>query len=304
MEQVQNHLAGGVPKLIRPMFALMFAYLTAGADRPAAERTIAGAAAMELLHMGTLCHDDVMDEASTRRGRPSVNARWSNGTAIVGGDLLLARSACIVAELGREEASLMANTLRKLAEGQLQETLELYKTTRSQESYMQAIGGKTAALISASCEMGVKESGGDREETAAAAAFGFQFGLAFQINDDILDLRKSTTVLGKPAGHDLREGVYTLPCILELEANPSLARVLRRRTPRAHSKVTRLLSRSAALDEAIERADTMQMEAEGILQQHFGSGEHSNAIRMFARSLLGELTVGDSVAAEALHYSS
>jgi heptaprenyl diphosphate synthase len=215
-EPVQ-HLFGGVPKLVRPSLTLMSAYVWADRLCPANQRVIDAATALELVHVGTMCHDDVMDEAEARRARPSVNARWGNAMAVLTGDFLLASAAEIAARLGAREAGIIAATFRGLCTGQMIETRDLYKPSRTRESYFAAITGKTATLLSSACRMGALEAGASGVGVEHAGQFGLHFGIAFQINDDILDWTSSPEVLGKPAAKDAAEGVYTLPLLCAMD---------------------------------------------------------------------------------------
>src|SRR5207244_9328980 len=144
--------AGG--KRLRPALALAAASTADGADvTPAPPEVVMGATAVELVHLGSLYHDDVMDEAESRRGVISVNARWGNLVAILAGDFLLARASEIAATLGTEVAGLLAATIGALCEGQVRELTQIFDVARSEEAYLEAIRGKTAALMSASCRI-------------------------------------------------------------------------------------------------------------------------------------------------------
>ena len=169
--------------------------------------------AVELVHLGSLYHDDVMDEAELRRTVPSVNALWGNLTAILAGDFLLARASEIAASLGTEVAGLLAKTIGELCEGQILELQSTFKIDRSLDSYERSISGKTASLLATACKIGGLTAGLSRENIDAISAFGHSYGMAFQIIDDILDLTATDEELGKPSGNDLIEGVYTLPVI-------------------------------------------------------------------------------------------
>src|SRR5271165_2901053 len=197
--------AGG--KRLRPVLALATA--TSGA-RPATGEELLGAVAVELVHLASLYHDDVMDEATVRRNVESVNARFGNLVPIVAGDFLLARSAEIAAGLGTEIAALLAATLGELCQGQVAEVHSAFQVGRSAESYADAIAGKTAALMATSCRIGALTGGLPRREVDAFTQFGRHFGMVFQIRDDILDIVGTDAELGKPSGQDVAEGIYTL----------------------------------------------------------------------------------------------
>ena len=189
---------------------------------------ITGAVACELVHLGSLYHDDVIDEAETRRGVPSVNARWSNIVAILAGDFLLARASSLAASLGADVAALLAETIGELCRGQVLELQHLFDVDRSEEDYSSAIEGKTAALFATSCRIGGMVSGVADPTLDALTRFGRHLGMCFQIVDDVLDLSSTDEALGKPAGQDLLEGIYTLPVIYALRESEPLRELLGR----------------------------------------------------------------------------
>src|SRR3954454_10276294 len=220
--EVASHLIDAGGKRLRPTLAVAAA-VAGGA--PVSDDVVQGSVSVELVHLGSLYHDDVMDEADSRRGVPSVNARWGNLVAIIAGDFLLARASEIAAGLGTEVAALLAATIGRLCEGQVSEVRSTFDPTRSEESYFAAIGGKTAALTASACRIGALTAGLERDAVERLTRFGQAFGMAFQIRDDLLDLVGTEESLGKPAGHDLEEGVYTLPVIRTLadpQAGPEL----------------------------------------------------------------------------------
>ncbi len=226
LDEVTTHLIAAGGKRLRPVLALATA--TGGTDRATREELL-GAVAVELVHLASLYHDDVMDEATIRRNVESVNARFGNLVAIVAGDFLLARSAEIAAGLGTEIAALLAATLGELCQGQVAEVHAAFQVTRSVESYTQAISGKTASLMATSCRIGAITGGLPRPQVEALTTFGRCFGMIFQVRDDILDVVGSEAELGKPAGQDLAEGIYTLPVLLALsdpDAGPELRPLL------------------------------------------------------------------------------
>jgi heptaprenyl diphosphate synthase len=200
-----------------------------GGERDATEDELMGAVAVELVHLASLYHDDVIDEATIRRNVESVNSRFGNLVAIVAGDFLLARSAAIAAELGTTVAALLADTLGRLCQGQVTEVRSSYQVDRSHDDYVTTISGKTAALTATSCRIGALTGGLPGPEVEACTEFGRNFGMVFQIRDDILDITATDGQLQKPAGQDLAEGVYTLPALLALadpDAGPDLRALL------------------------------------------------------------------------------
>ncbi|HVM10946.1 MAG TPA: polyprenyl synthetase family protein [Actinomycetota bacterium] len=205
--------AGG--KRFRPMLALLSGHF----GNPEDPRLITGAVAVELTHLATLYHDDVIDEARFRRGIPSVNARWGNTVAILTGDFLFAKSSEVASELGREVTKLLAVTIGKVAEGQIGEVEVAGRVDIDEATYRHVIGRKTASLIATSCQVGGILSGADPDVQGSLARFGEGLGMAFQLSDDIMDLISDEETLGKEPGVDLKEGVYTLPVILALKSD-------------------------------------------------------------------------------------
>ena len=218
LTEVASHLITAGGKRLRPALAVAVGELGGG---PASDDVVMGAVAVELVHLGSLYHDDVMDEARTRRNVESVNARWGNLVAILAGDFLLARASEIAASLGTEVAGLLATTIGRLCEGQVRELAQTFDVGRSEESYLTSIAGKTAALMSTACRIGGLTAGLSRAGVEAFTIYGERVGMVFQIVDDILDVVATDEQLGKPAGNDLVEGVYTLPVIRALASEQS-----------------------------------------------------------------------------------
>ncbi|HEX2040580.1 MAG TPA: polyprenyl synthetase family protein [Acidimicrobiales bacterium] len=223
LAEVAGHLIGAGGKRLRPALALAAA--ATGGQQPG-EAVLQGGIAVELVHLGSLYHDDVMDEASSRRGVQSVNARWGNLVAILAGDFLLARASEIAASLGTEVAALLAATIGRLCEGQVGELQTAFSVERTEEAYLRSIRGKTASLLATACRIGALTGGLERTAVEALTRYGEALGMVFQIRDDILDVVGTDAELGKPAGNDLVEGVYTLPVIRAL-ADPVLGPELR-----------------------------------------------------------------------------
>ena len=217
LDSVTTHLIKAGGKRLRPLLALSAA--TYG-EREASHDDLMGGVAVELMHLASLYHDDVMDEADIRRNVSSVNARYGNLIAIVGGDYLMARSAGIAADHSVEMARLMAHTLAWLTRGQASEVKTIYNTGRTIEQYFEAIEGKTAALMAASCRVGALTAGHDDEIRDGLTEFGRCFGMVYQLRDDILDVIDVQNKLSKPAGQDIAEGVYTFPTIVALTESP------------------------------------------------------------------------------------
>ena len=241
--ELARHLISVGGKLVRPGFCLASSLVCEAAPTTSSEAAVRGGASVELVHVGSLYHDDVMDDATTRRSVASVNAQWGNLRAILAGDYLLGRASAMAASLGAEVARLLAEAITQLCEGQIIELENAYDTGRSEQRYERAVSGKTAALLSISCQIGATVGDVPRAAVKALGEFGFAYGMAFQIVDDILDLVATESQLGKPTGNDLAEGTYTLPVIRAL-ADPVAGREL-------HSILGRPID-AAARDRAAE----------------------------------------------------
>ncbi len=254
LDQVTTHLISAGGKRLRPLLA--FASATGGATE-ASQDVLLGGVALELMHLASLYHDDVMDEAVVRRNVESVNARFGNLIAIVAGDYLMARSAAIAADLGTEIAGLLARTLASLTRGQVAEVRTSFRTDRTIDDYFEAIGGKTAALMSSACRVGALTGGRDAVATEALTSYGHSFGMVFQIRDDVLDLLScGDDALGKPAGQDLAEGIYTLPVLFALHdpvTGPELAALLGEPLEEPErEKARELVTATDAIERAVE----------------------------------------------------
>ncbi|MFI5053302.1 MAG: polyprenyl synthetase family protein [Acidimicrobiia bacterium] len=230
LAEVATHLIDAGGKRLRPTLTLCAAYASAGKDAsgstPASDVAVTGGVACELVHLGSLYHDDVLDEAETRRSVPSVNARWSNIVAILAGDFLLARASSLAASLGADVAAILAATIGELCRGQVLELQHLFDVDRSEDDYSSAIEGKTAALFATSCRIGGMVSGMPDPTLDALTRFGRHLGMCFQIVDDVLDLSSTDAALGKHVGQDLLEGIYTLPVIYMLRESAELRALL------------------------------------------------------------------------------
>jgi heptaprenyl diphosphate synthase len=238
LTEIASHLISAGGKRLRPVFTIVASQV--GNDAPASEDAIAGGISCELVHLGSLYHDDVMDESTTRRGVDTVNAKWGNLQAILAGDFLLAKASEIAASLGTEVAGLLARTIGQLCEGQIEELRHTYNVARPVDSYLRSIDGKTASLYSTAARIGGLVAGHDRAHTDALTAYGAAYGMVFQIVDDVLDLTATDEQLGKPAGHDMEEGVYTLPVLHTLASGGTAASELTAVLGKPLSEVERL----------------------------------------------------------------
>ena len=288
LAEVASHLITAGGKRLRPALAVAVGELGGG---PADDDVILGAVAVELVHLGSLYHDDVMDEARTRRNVESVNARWGNLVAILAGDFLLARASEIAASLGTEVAGLLATTIGKLCEGQVRELAQTFDVTRSEESYLTSINGKTAALMATACRIGALTAGIDRPGVEALTSYGDRVGMVFQIVDDILDVVATDEELGKPAGNDLVEGVYTLPVIRALasaESSEALRQLLGSPLEAAEVETARSIIRSnGAVEAAVDVARRFAAESAEALKGVPAGGEGGQTV-MAALASLGD----------------
>jgi len=222
LNEIASHLIVAGGKRLRPVLTVVAAQVAiphgAAVDADLHERSVQGGISCELVQTGSLYHDDVMDEADTRRGVDTVNARWGNLQAILAGDFLLSRASEIAASLGTEVAGLLARTIGRLCEGQIEELRHTYNAARPEVSYLSSISGKTASLYSTAARIGGIVADLPRPAIDALTEYGESFGMLFQIVDDLLDITATDEQLGKPAGHDMVQGVYTLPVLRTLQA--------------------------------------------------------------------------------------
>ncbi len=223
MSEAVQHLFQAGGKRFRPLFTVLSAQL--GPEPDAWQVTVAGSV-IELVHLATLYHDDVMDEAQMRRGAPSANARWGNNIAILAGDYLFATASRLVSRLGPEAVRIIADTFALLVTGQMRETRGTADHVDSVDHYLKVVYEKTACLISASGRFGATFSGADADQVERLARLGGIVGTAFQISDDIIDIDSDPDESGKVPGTDLREGVHTLPVLYALrETGPDAERL-------------------------------------------------------------------------------
>jgi octaprenyl-diphosphate synthase len=221
VHEVARYMAGLKGKRLRPALTILCARATGHWD----DRVIDASVGVEMIHAATVLHDDVVDAATTRRGKASVNAQWDDHIAVLMGDFLLARALCLLVKLGNLEAlGTVSHATERLSQGEIHELQIGQRTDTAEESYFSMVGDKTASLISAACRIGPLMTGAGDEVVEGLTRYGEYLGLAFQIADDILDFTGDAVTLGKPVGHDLREGKITLPLIRSLAAAPAQER--------------------------------------------------------------------------------
>ena len=212
--ETSRHLVDAGGKRLRPLLTLIASQF----GNPKAKGIIEAAVVCELTHLGTLYHDDVMDEAPLRRGVESANNRWNNTVAILTGDYLFAKTSQLLADLGPEAVRLQAFTFERLVIGQITETQGSSEGKTQLEHYLNVVADKTASLISASARYGAMISGADVKIMDALTKFGEEIGTVFQLADDIIDIASDSKESGKTPGTDLREGVPTLVTLFILES--------------------------------------------------------------------------------------
>src|SRR5437870_13354966 len=209
LTEAASHLIEAGGKRFRPMLVLLAGYF----GDPTDPRLVPGAVAIELTHLATLYHDDVIDEADFRRGRARANSRWDNTVAILTGDYLFARALELSADLGTDVSKLLARTIAIVCDGQIREVARAGRVDQTEQSYMETIERKTAALIATSCRLGGMMSDAPLDAVERLDDVGMALGMAFQLSDDIMDFTASEEELGKQPGQDIRQGVYTLPVL-------------------------------------------------------------------------------------------
>ena len=263
LDEAAAHLAAAGGKRFRPLLVLLASQF----GTPGGPDVDKAAVVVELTHLATLYHDDVMDEADLRRGAPSANARWDNSIAILTGDYLFAAASILVSELGPDAVRIQAETFQRLVNGQIRETVDAPPGSDPVARYLDVLSEKTGSLIATSGRFGAMFAGAPRSVVDAMTEFGEAIGVAFQLSDDLIDITSDAEDLGKATGTDLRDGVHTLPMLFTLadpNADPELVALLRSgplTDPARHARALELLRQSpgmtatrGVLDEYVERA--------------------------------------------------
>ena len=279
--------AGG--KRVRPTLTLLTSQLGGGVD----DRVLTAATALEITHLASLYHDDVMDEAHMRRGVPSAQTVWGNSVAILSGDLLFARASKLIASLGEDAIRLQADTFERLCLGQLHETIGPREGEDPIEHYIQVLADKTGSLIAAAARIGISFSEASAAFEAQVEEFGEKIGVAFQLVDDVIDLSAEFEETGKVAGTDLRAGVVTLPLLhlqRDAETDPDAADLLARieagreaETP-LDAEIAQLREHSATA-RTIEEAHRWAREAQDAIAP-LPEGPVKKALTRFADSIV------------------
>jgi len=253
-------------KRLRPALSLLAGKF--GRYRP--NLLISLAAAIELLHTATLVHDDVIDNATTRRGRPTANSVLRNTTTVMLGDYMFAHAADFVASTGNiDVVRLFSQTVMTIARGEIGQDMTAYDTRQTVREYLQRIGGKTASLFATACQGGALLGEADKSRVAALRDYGHNLGMAFQIVDDILDFVGDEEEMGKPVGSDLIQGTLTLPSLLLLERypknNPIRKLFARRRRDEYLAQAVEMIRQSDIPRESYQMAKSFASEAEQAL---------------------------------------
>ncbi|MBS3945590.1 MAG: polyprenyl synthetase family protein [Melioribacter sp.] len=218
LDLVTRYILKQKGKKVRPVLVLLSSKLAGEVN----ERSYRGAILVELLHTATLVHDDVVDNAETRRSFPSINAVWKNKVAVLMGDYLLARGLMLAVEGNDFDfLKVITNTVKRMSEGELLQISKTRKLDNDEETYFRIISDKTASLLTTCCEIGARASTTDEQKILALKNYGENLGIAFQIRDDILDYIGTTKLFGKPLGGDIREKKLTLPLIYTLKNSSS-----------------------------------------------------------------------------------
>jgi geranylgeranyl pyrophosphate synthase len=228
-------------KMLRPAFVILGAWAGPKSGSPLPEHLIQVAAAVEVLHLSTLIHDDVIDDAPVRRGQPALHTLYGRRQAVLMGDYLLSRCfSMIAAGTNRENAERLATATGHICRGELQQLDDMTNPSLSPRAYRRRIVQKTALLFTASLVVGANEAKAKRTDEVALARIGYNVGMAFQIIDDLLDFTSDETTLGKPVAADLRVGLFTLPVIEAAARHPEIRELLRR-PPRTQAEVDRIV---------------------------------------------------------------
>ncbi len=285
LTETSSYLIAAGGKRFRAMLVLLAGYFGDAAD----PRLVPGSVSIELVHLATLYHDDVIDEADARRGAPSANVRWDNTVAILTGDYLFARASEISTDLGTEVCRLLARTIAVLCDGQIREVESSAKVEQEIAAYLEIIRRKTASLIATSCRLGGMLSDAEPEHVDVLEEFGDALGIAYQLSDDIMDITASQIELGKEPGQDLREGVYTLPVLHALahdEHRDELARTLTHGAPDGEMLDRALeIVRSGGSVDAARAAVTDEVRRATALAERLPDGPSRHALIQLAKFL-------------------
>ena len=255
-------------KQLRPRLCL----LSAGLCGEPTENTYRAAALIEMIHVATLIHDDVVDDANLRRGWPSINRVWKNKLSILVGDFMFSKALTNMIHLKDFDAlDILSSTAERLSQGEIQQIEKAIKKNMTEKIYYQMVSDKTASLFSAACKLGVMTVTEDNDKREALAKFGEKFGLVFQIKDDLLDITGNVEGLGKPAGFDLKKNILTLPLIYLFENLPASEVKVVKRQLNNHVKkseireIRKLIEKHGGIQFAENQIDRLAKEAQDEL---------------------------------------
>jgi len=271
---IGQYLQAGGGKRLRPMLVLLSAKLVGPPE--ASDASIRMAAVVEMIHTATLVHDDVIDMAKTRRGRPSINVVWGNHTSVLAGDWLYMQAFQVaLRERNFHMLDLLIGLTQLMVEGELLQLQRIGQVDITEADYMELIDRKTASLFSACARLGSHTGGADEASEARLGEFAWNLGIAFQLVDDILDFTSSERILGKPVGNDLREGKVTLPLIYALEKATRSERKLietvladENYTQVPFVQILKIINQYGGIERAKERAQTFTDKARSIISSY------------------------------------
>lgn len=260
--EIGSHLVASGGKRLRP--AVYFLAVHCG-ERFSLEKAMPLAVALEMMHMASLVHDDVIDSADTRRGAVTANCKWNNQIAILAGDYLFAKAFSLVAEndYSKRVDVQLARLICDLSSGELIQNKEIYNASCDVEEYFERIAKKTANFIAIACQLGGDVAGLPETYIQALYDFGYNVGMAFQLTDDLLDLTSDEKTLGKPAGNDILQGIVTLPAIRALEVSPDREELRRIVTDR--NMTPEMVQRALEIVRASDGIEFTEGKAEGFL---------------------------------------
>jgi octaprenyl-diphosphate synthase len=269
IKEIVNHIIRSGGKRVRPILIILTARLCGYKD----EKHIPYAAIVEFIHTATLLHDDVVDNAQTRRGSSTANTVWGNEPSVLVGDFLFSKSFELMTHNGNEEIlRIMSEATTALAEGEILELLKTCDADTTEEEYLEIINNKTASLFSAACEVGAILGKVDQKKRLALKDFGYNLGMAFQLTDDVLDYVSYDAVLGKRVGTDLKEGKVTLPLIHALKSS----------TEKEKTYINNVLNKAKVTAKDFERVSK-------IIRKYGGVEYSVNTTRQFIDNAKGNL---------------
>ncbi|MEJ2719362.1 MAG: polyprenyl synthetase family protein [Deltaproteobacteria bacterium] len=287
--EIGAHIMNSGGKRIRPQLTIISARLGGYTGLDALKLS----AAIECIHTATLLHDDVVDEADTRRGLPSANTLWSNEMCVLGGDFILAKAFSVLTSLNNLRIlKIVSETTERLSEGELFQMMNIGNLDVTEEDYLQIIIDKTAILMETACRGGAILGGLSSEQEDALAQFGFNLGIAFQMTDDVIDYRSDKETMGKNPGKDLEEGKLTLPLISALkradnDERDRIGELIQRK--RADGKdlgwVRDFLHRRGGIEDTLQQSRTYLQKSTGFLEV-FPDSEEKQALMKLAERIL------------------